>query len=1112
MVNTAVTSVSVMHQVEPVTSGTQLLSLMQRAIPGLIKNKKGDPHSPCPWCGKHGEWIGEDRLVYFMVDKSNAAHPRVWCRHAATTGNHQPLHTLEELLEVAGHPIQVNNWEAILNDPALKRSMVRQRSRPGGGRIVSDAVVVKYHKECDRDYWSKMGFDDAVVDNFHLGTGIIEIDKGRIYHHKRGIVPIPLFPLIGQRWILKTRPMEQADTARHLAIAGQPPTLFYRSLDRDGKSVYGDTLYITEGERSSLAAWVLGYYPFAASSAGSSYWQFSWSKALVGAGYKNIVFIPDNDQAGSDMVSLVSRSLADAAFVSRTKIDMRTIAWPAGTKEKYDLYDLYADQGLTATEMMDELIATSSLTSETDRGKYLTAVPDLPAWPKPTPLEVLRSADHPESLNTIIGEFLDNYRNLHMQNGEPSLKLIAAYTGSGKSYRAVHNLERLARQRLARHDEIMRNRAPAIARLQQNAAEKRLAGDVFAAADLERQINRLQRKPRAFAYLYAGPFITGWQDILDQGADTSLWFNFEGRNEKNCANYALASVVGSKGYNVMRGLCHTSCPFADTCKAEGYMSQITKLRDYPIVYIRHQHLYMTDLTDAAHAIVVDEDATRLVGAPVYLEFNDLRVDLDVRGLLGTEQYDNVRYLLTAVAGALQDAPSRPGFASDSTLLSGRDAILHIEGRLSDLTWAVSLAEICRSISRETIAILRDRTPKGIDRIGTAIALPKKQVVDLIEILKYECDLLWPEEGTGLYKWNSRLHFVNGQLVIFPMEPIIIADNKPVLVLDATAHPYLYEQTFQRRVEYYAPMVRNPETKTIVWKGAEYSKSDVLKNVSINRPTGMSEDDWSLLAQRMALFHDEAAADALSQLGEVPDTVPNSAMQDVLTITNGLLQEHATLLVVTYLYAEYWLRQYLARHMDPAAFNRLSFGHYGGMRGSNAYKDLDAALLFGLQRLADVDMKVMAQAWYWNDLEPMDTEVVRIPEAYHGRTDGHMTRTLRDPRAHPLVSSWEVAEMVQCIERIRPHTSSLPKHVYVLTSRPAARWVTHIESRQLPLYIWNDLEDDLETIKMFDEEYQKTHGKSPSVHEVRRRLSKSMEKTRIAWSLYRGTADPTIEEE
>lgn len=70
---------------------------------------------------------------------------------------------------------------------------------------------------------------------------------------------------------------------------------------------YGDTIYITEGEKDCDNLWLKVIKPATCNPMGAGKWSDSYTQTLKGA--REMVIIPDNDQAGYNHAQLVANSL-----------------------------------------------------------------------------------------------------------------------------------------------------------------------------------------------------------------------------------------------------------------------------------------------------------------------------------------------------------------------------------------------------------------------------------------------------------------------------------------------------------------------------------------------------------------------------------------------------------------------------------------------------------------------------------------------------------------------------------------------------------------------------------------------------------------------------------
>lgn len=294
--------------------------------------------------------------------------------------------------------------------------------------------------------------------------------------------------------------------------------------------------------------------------------------------------------------------------------------------------------------------------------------------------------------------------------------------------------------------------------------------------------------------------------------------------------------------------------------------------------------------------------------------------------------------------------------------------------------------------------------------------------------------------------RSSLVFLNGNtLEIYPAERIKISAGTPVILADATAFiPKIYEAMFGRTADdVYAPTIRNPNAVISVVTGSDWTLGQIRKAVGRQ----LSERQQALSRSVKTMTGEEFDP---SQVPVNIDLYGQSVVRDALTLIKGLAENHKSLVVVTH---KTWREplETTIKGAYPELFSRMAFGHYGALRGTNQYQHYEAIALIGMFRIPYDVIYRRAQIWM-RHLDPTYHETIPLQtiirdKPYHGKTEGHSYRTFDHWLADALVCLVEEGEMIQCVERIRPHATTERKYVYIFASRPFARFVSHLTAKK-----------------------------------------------------------------
>jgi hypothetical protein len=547
--------------------------------------------------------------------------------------------------------------------------------------------------------------------------------------------------------------------------------------------------------------------------------------------------------------------------------------------------------------------------------------------------------------------------------------------------------------------------------------------------------------------LYVAPFKASWDDIRQIRQRPELWFHLDARDTGNCKYYETQAQIAAKGYTVMGRLCNGVCPFADQCKANPgqYMHQFEEMRDYPLVFLRHPHLLMKDLSSRAELVIIDEDPHTEFLQSRELADSDLEEPRQLQELLD-EDFDDqqINYVL-ALTEALGKTLISARHDSADVVRAGPDVLRLLDAQLQQTLYGVfDLLELCQRIDPGILDVLDRRTPAELLDPKTVHRAPSGDFAVLFRLVVEETLDHYQQVLRDVdYRWNSRLNIIkkhNGDprrdvpvFKFFPMQPFPIPLKVPIIALDATGSPSKYERSTGRQVLDNRALVRNESTKTVVFTGSGFSITSIRNAKELSGVQAFTRaDEWAVEPTLLPVAED------VELLADSP------AINDAIKVLYTIADRHDSLLVVTYKS----LRARLEREMWRFGWDlqrRLYWGHFRALRGSNAFNDVEAVLLIGTPRPPLRETSMAMSALFYTDPEVLDFTLGPVWVPYHatGALPPARVLTFADERLHPLVDEIEGGEMLQCLSRIRPHTSQHGKSVYLLTERPAAEWVTHL---------------------------------------------------------------------
>jgi hypothetical protein len=1046
-----------------IKSGGDLVDLLNEKL--HLNNKTG---IPCPYCGE-----GEDRFVLlsgpyngreFDNDLAVRFMCRVQARKAPEDRKHQPVYSAAQVLREKA--LVFIELDGDLSWPDIAASLPRlEGTATGSAGGVSSRLRMKTLYEVAQDHldgaetWhAETVFDQLTIHQFRLGMAMWFNGFERLTIP----IPVPVEWTGKQLYMPKGRRHDPRDPlARKYDLPrGAPPILFESWTDRTGAPIYSPEAYtIGEGEKSTMALWQMGFGPVGTTTAGAGVWLEEWTKAILERGPLSLNIIGDNDAAGDAFAKKVYLSFKRALSLQPDLLDefqIRVAAWPnfgdATDRDKRDPYDVLEEHGEAARSVIDSLLVNAE--------QLFNPRPDLmQVDPEEViPLEDLRG-EGDDGLYTMLLDFYTRYRKDFYTRAKEiddieesgTVRVERTAAGVGKTRAAVRLAETVGVQveMDARKKDEQREKRRQVARerlalLDVDSAET--DSDTGGGDSRERlqQICNLPDAPRN-GVLYIAPFRESWQDILRIRQRPELWFPLEARNQENCQYHEVQAAVAAKGYTVMGRLCNGICPFADVCREQKgqYMQQFEEMRKYPIVFLRHPHLLMKELSSGSKLVIIDEDPHGQFLKPREVYADEIDTPDRLRELLEEDFEERQVYYVLALAEALDKTLASAKHDAADVLRSGPDVLRLLNAQLATTMYGVfDLLELCQWIEPEILDRIDKRTPQELLNPATVHQAPSGDFARLFRVVVEEVLAHYQKMLVDIdYTWNSRLNVVKRQdagprrdmpvFVFYSLDPFPIPLKTPVIALDATGSPVKYEKSLRRAVFDHRSQVRHPDTKTVVFTGSGFSISSVRRV------------DEGVASIDALLTRDEWAGPLPVELQE--DTLSTSAaINDSLKVLQEVADRHDNLLVVTYMALEAKLKKETWA-LGWSVAGKLRWGHFRALRGSNAFEDLEAVLIIGTPRPPLRETAMAMSALFYNDPDPLDFLLGPTWGPHHadGALPPSMIKQFADSRLHPLIEEIEAGEILQCLSRIRPHTSPEGKTVYLLTERPAAYWTTHL---------------------------------------------------------------------
>ncbi len=848
-------------------------------------------------------------------------------------------------------------------------------------RGVTEAFVLTMHDRVQKDFWYGFGWTDELIDKYHLGYGPVQPGSEKGDRH---LIPFQAqsFEFDGLVWVMEGRSANPADIKAH-----------GRNIKTGGvrgkvfthiKSGASSSLAVCEGMKDAITLDLLGYR-HVLMLPGTKTWSDDMGEYLKHQGYDRIEVFADNDQAGHDL------ALEIGTFFRNDLVETVYLRWPSSYKEGFDLTDLLVKEGPEqARNILNKELKTAPMQGyvvdySTVDPNYL---PDKPSRAKS--VQQIR-----KELPTIIDEYLINYRRIMKSYKKPVVKVLASPPGSGKSYQMVRAAQDIATTMLE------------AAQKERERIEELIADEVDEEV-LAKSHRNLSKLPEGQIVLYAGPFRAGWNDIINQPCyDEDMWYFFDSRNETNCQNIDIAKVLGAKGYSV-KSYCKTGCPFREKCMESGYLKQFEDIADKPIAYVRHQHLLDTELLGQYKVLMIDENPLKVFEQKDRIHANDLRPSVETwTEYVSASDAQALEDLMLMLRRVLNDS------MSEYTSYTGKDFF-------DRLTSVGDLDGVLKSISVEAIERFQPQMPLLTDGVKLS-DLPGRKVPNLLHWLLEE----YPKYLEG-NPYNSRISLVNRSIEFYGLERVQIGRYTPVVVSDGTAYPELYGEVFQREIELYDPLVYADTAETVVLTGKDFTMRSFLKSTKYLRSTEelepIPEDDPANVQEETDFRSQE--------------------INNIYNLIRYLEGSHDRVLFITTKERKKLVEEQLLKNYPDM---RVDFDHYGNVRGSNAYKDHDAIVVWGAYREPYTSVYRRVQAWssYMGMEDFVPYKITYKMKPYHSRWEAHSYSTFVDDFPDRFVEMIEAGEVRQALDRIRPHTSDEPKTVYVVMSRPVAPWITRL---------------------------------------------------------------------
>ncbi len=871
------------------------------------------------------------------------------------------------------------------------------------------------HQKVKYDFWyGKYGWSKETVDEFKLGYGELYDWHG----------PAHLIPMNDVR-----RPDQEPLEGWYIAARNDHPsapkvkspgsnTGFFWLIQRDPSD---KTVIMAESPNENITHSVLGYKnTFAAFASGIIDREMvAW---LWEQGYRHMIIAGDNDSAGQKFIEHLGTWAYDVGFDT-----IEYPQWPSSCPAKCDTSDLYKDNESNA-------VAT--------RAQFESWLVDFTPVPAPEipidlddedreifPREVLRGSG-PDSVYGRIVRFRETY-DRDRPFGKGKMHISAPPPGTGKTQAMIRDVEDQAElylvqreiERLAKEQELADLEKELVAETDEKEREEFLKKI--------QQVRWTLESWSVTAYAWYGQYKQQWKGLEHFGAKKHLWFNFEARNETNCANFEIAQKLGENNHN-NGNYCKSACPLRDACRQKGYLAQEEERRKYPITFFRHNNIFMTISSDYPKGIVIDENPTRLMEAHLEIKPNDLN-PFDLKREETLE--DNYTYcILKDLMTAIRQSMSYNAGAKDGNpeyRLSGADFFRLVDRQLR--ASGMTIEQMLEPLDTETLEEYQPNFYGGDKRFIKLRCVP-----DLIRVMQHELPHFTKDNH---HQRPSCIHLISGKLFVFAQERVRIPSAIPLYVLDGTPLPELYIAMFNREADVFRPDMVNANCQTIVLGGGDFPKS------TFNSEVGRYLQKRKQQAKKIVAKSDPNNPIDVESLPHSAEAYQSQMLQDAIQLIVGVAELHKQLLVVSYKDMKQILKELITLEY-PKLTKKLAWGHYGALRGTNEYEDYEAVLLIGAYRIPYNSAYLYISMWasLLGREEPLDPTLIKRKKKYHGTDEVGELISFNSDFARRYIEALETADAIQAYGRIRGHSSDAKKTIYVAAKRPLTRHTTKVIKR------------------------------------------------------------------
>jgi hypothetical protein len=431
-----------------------------------------------------------------------------------------------------------------------------------------------------------------------------------------------------------------------------------------------------------------------------------------------------------------------------------------------------------------------------------------------------------------------------------------------------------------------------------------------------------------------------------------------------CPRHKVVNGAAARGIEVRKKICKV-CPLKDQC---GYLKQEAQISGMNggLFLMAREYAFMPTPAPTPDLFIGDESL--------------IPVAVAEPGEFSAERIKEPRNWKAAGLDA----------AIDAAVVLGKvyDAAAKQPGRILA---ALREAGISRKQIAEAITYL-DKVTETAAAIAITGNMTDTEIKDVLDQIDHD-DLpnvirmlrqIRREWDTGRDGLNT-VTVVDGTVTVFGLRTLRISKETPVLLLDGTGSAPLNRVLFGDLTHEHIPVER--QAKVTGTKGKSYSRQSITGQQA---PTKLNPDGLPLRPAEAERLRQEIADVARRQDGPVFVCATKGAEEVLAPVLPGIARP----------------------------------GHFGALRGINAWEDCRTAVVVGREQVAPQRLEEMARPFTVADPEPFQAfgcyvKQTRGRRMRSGRVEPVAVEVHPDPRCQELLEQIREADIVQGGDRVRP---------------------------------------------------------------------------------------------